>query len=203
MNLPFNLFDLLFGAVLVAGLLRGRKRGFSREWLSLFKWLALLLIGAAAYGPAGDFLAGNGRVDLLSAYLLAYVGIALVIFVAFALIRRRLSSKLEGSDIFGRTEYYLGMGSGVLRFLCMILVALALLNARDFPPSELKAMERAQLDTYGSSIFPTLHSLQVAVFEGSFTGALIHQDLGFLLIAPTEPHQSEPTPKPAQQTAKR
>ena len=203
LNLPINLFDLLMLALLVAGVMRGRKHGLSREWLMLCKWLTLLVIGAALYGPLGELMAGSGTLDLLSAYILAYLAIGLVVFVGFALVERRLTPKMTGTDFFGRTEYYLGMGSGLVRFACMSLVAMALLNARGFSPAELKAMDKYQLDAYGSTIFPTLHSLQVAVFEGSFSGSLVHKDLGFLLISSTEPHQIEPAPKASQQSAKR
>jgi hypothetical protein len=96
---------------------------------------------------------------------------------------------LTGSDIFGRGEYFLGMGSGMLRFGCILLTGLALLNAREFSPVELKNMEQYQEENYGSNIFPGLHSLQKAVFERSLTGGFIKDDLSFLLIAPTEVDQ--------------
>ena len=208
MNLPFNFFDLLLLLVLAAGLLRGRKHGFSLELLSLLKWLTLLLVCAAVYGPVGAMLAESGQFDLLSAYLLAYLFTALVVFVVFALIQSRVGPKLIGSDVFGRSEYYLGMGSGIVRFGCMTLVALALLNARAFSSAELAATDKFQQENYGSHVFPGLHTLQVAVFNDSLTGSFIKQDLGFLLIASTEPSEKEPRqkesrPASAATTAKR
>ena len=208
MTLPFNFFDLLLLLVLVAGLLRGRKHGLSLELLRLLKWLTLLLVCAFVYGPAGAMVAQSGRFDLLSGYLLAYLGTALTVFVLFALIQSRVGPKLIGSDVFGRGEYYLGMGSGMVRFACMLLVGLALLNARAFNPAELKAMDKFQQDNYGSNVFPGLHNVQVAVFDNSLAGSFIKQDLGFLLIASTEPNQREPiekdsSPTPAAVTAKR
>jgi hypothetical protein len=132
----------------------------------------------------------------LTSYLIAYVAGALAIFFLFLGIKRVLSGKLVGSDIFGRSEYYLGMGSGVVRFSCMLLAALALLNARYFSPTEVRAMEKFQDDVYGSNFFPTLHSVQTTVFDRSLTGPWIKENLGFLLIKPTEPenktmHQKE------------
>lgn len=203
MSLPFNFFDLMLPLVLVAGLVRGRKHGFSLELLSLLKWLTLLVVSALVYGPLGSLVAQSGRFDLLSAYLLAYLGTALTIFVVFALIQNRVGPKLIGSDVFGRGEYYLGMGSGMVRFACMLLVGLALLNARAFNPAELKAMDKFQQDNYGSDLFPGLHNLQVAIFDNSLTGSFIKQDLGFLLIASTEPDQREPSLSPGPVTAKR
>jgi hypothetical protein len=195
-NPPFNLFDVLLAVVLIAGIVQGRKHGVSLELLSMAKWLILMLVCAAAYGPAGTLISVTGTFDLLSCYLFAYLGLALLIFLLFSILERRWLPKLTGSDIFGRGEYFLGMGSGMLRCACILLVGLALLNARDFSPTELKNLERYQEENYGSNIFPGLHSLQVAVFERSLTGGFIKQDLSFLLINPTSANQ-----KPASQDA--
>lgn len=73
----------------------------------------------------------------------------------------------------------------------MMLAALALLNARYFSPTEVKAMEKFQDDVYGSNFFPTLHTLQSTVFERSLTGPWIKEHLSFLLIKPTEPENKQ------------
>jgi uncharacterized membrane protein required for colicin V production len=191
-KLPINLFDLIVIAVLIAGILRGRKHGMSEELIQLLQWLAIVFGCATVYEWGGQtFGAFTGLFGPLSRYLLAYIGAAIAIVVLFALLKRGLGGKLLGSDVFGRSEYYLGMGSGLLRFSCMLLVALALLNARYFSPTEVRAMEKFQDDVYGSNFFPTLQSLQQSVFEKSVTGPWIKSNLGFLLIKPTEPQKSE------------
>jgi hypothetical protein len=78
------------------------------------------------------------------------------------------------------------MGSGMLKFACILLMSLSLLNAREFTPADLKAINQYQEDAYGTHIFPGLHSLQSQVFEKSLLGPLIKEDLSFLLITPTE-----------------
>lgn len=184
-TVPFNLFDLLLMAVLVGGAVHGRRRGLSQECLRLCKWLVLVLACAAFYGPAGALIARSGAFSMLACYLIAYLGCALLVLLLFSILERRMASRLEGSDIFGRTEYFLGMGSGLVRFGCILLAGLALLNARAFTPADLKANQQYQEDAYGSTFFPTLHSLQVSVFERSLAGPWIKQDLCFLLIRPT------------------
>ena len=191
-QLPINLFDLVVIVVLLAGIAKGRKQGMSEELLSLLKWLGILFGCAALYQPGGQFVCGfTSMFGPLSSYMLAYVGGALVVLLVFAGIKRALGGKLLGSDIFGRSEYYLGMASGLVRFSCMLLAALALLNARYFSPLEVRAMEKFQDDVYGSNFFPTLHSVQATVFDKSLTGPWIKQNLGFLLIKPTEPDKRE------------
>ena len=179
MSFAINLFDFLLIAVLVAGLLYGRKQGLSIELLASAKWLTLLLGCAALYRPTGMLVSQAAGLNLLTGYLLSGV-------------QKRLAPRLAGTDAFGRAEYYLGMVSGLVQFGCMLLMALALLNARAFSPAELKALEQYQEAAYGSSDFPNLHSFQAAVFERSLFGPWIQQDLGFLLIDPTEVGQSEP-----------
>jgi uncharacterized membrane protein required for colicin V production len=195
-QLPINLFDLVVIVVVIAGIARGRKHGMSEELLSLLKWLAILFGCAAIYEPAGLMVgAFTGMFDRLSCYLLAYISGALLVLLLFAGIKRALDGKLLGSDIFGRSEYYLGMVSGLVRSSCMLLAALALLNARHFSPLEVRAMEKFQDDVYGSNFFPTLHSLQATVFDKSLTGPWIKENLGFLLIKPTKPENREFHPK--------
>ena len=186
-QLPINLFDFVLVAILVIGVLRGRKNGMSEELLSLLMWLTILFLGAIIYEPAGKFLHDTSPFSLLSSYVMVYVASGLLVLGVFVLIKRGLGGKLLGSDLFGKAEYYLGMASGLVRVTCMLLAALALLNARFFSAAEIKAMEAFQNDVYGSNFFPGLHSLQSTVFERSLTGPWIKENLGFFLIKSTEP----------------
>lgn len=195
-QLPVNVFDFVLVVVLGVGILRGRKHGMSEELLRLLKWLAVIVVCGYLYEPVGKWFAAQSPFSLLSSYLIVYITFGLLIIGAFALVHYTLGGKLIGSDIFGRGEYYLGMGSGLVRYLCILLTVLALLNARYFSPAEVKAMSAFQQDVYGSEFFPTLHTAQATVFEKSLTGPLIRQYLGFLLIMPTRPeakdfHQKE------------
>jgi len=184
-QLPVNLFDVALLVVLILGILQGRKNGMSQELMSLIKWLVLVAVCAVIYQPVGERLAAGSPFSLLASFLMVYMAAALVILALFALVKHSLGGKLIGSDIFGRSEYYLGMGSGLVRFGCILLAFLALLNARYFSPAEVRAMENFQNDVYGSNFFPTWHTAQEVVFEKSVSGPIIRQYLGFLLIQPT------------------
>jgi len=191
-SVPINLFDLVLVGTLVGGLLRGRKQGMSEELLGLLKWITVVTACAFAYEPLGQaFANANNVFSLLSCYLMAYVAIALVVLVLFALLKRSLGGKLLGSDIFGRAEYYLGMGSGLVRFSCILVACLALLHARSYSSAEIRAMENFQNREFGSNYFPTLHTIQATVFEKSFFGPWIQDNLGFLLIKRTAPERKQ------------
>ena len=183
-DMPFNVFDVVLLAVLGIGIARGRKHGMSEELFNLIKWLTVLVTCSIVYRPLGEWFAASSPFSLLASYLFVYAGMALLILGIFALLKHQLGDKLIGSDFFGRSEYYLGMGSGLVRFACMLLAALALLNARYFSPTEVRAMEKRDIDLYGSDFFPGLHSLQTTVFDQSLTGPWIKENLGFLLIKP-------------------
>jgi hypothetical protein len=185
-KLPINGFDLVFMVVLITGIYHGRKQGMSGELFAVLGWLAVLFGCALAYEPVGQMFAqSTGLFSTLASYLIAYIGGAIVILLLVAALKRGMGGRITGSDAFGGAEYYLGMGGGLIRFFCMLLVGLALLNARYYNPMEVRAMEKYQNDVYGSNFFPTLQSVQAAVFEKSFTGPLIKNYLGFLLIKPT------------------
>jgi hypothetical protein len=191
-QLPINLFDLLVIVVVTLGIYRGRKHGMSEELLNLLQWLVILFGCAVLWKPGGDLIGGfTNMFGRLACYLVAYICGAAVVFLLFLGLKRALNGKLLGSDVFGHAEYYLGMGSGMVRFSCMLLVGLALLNARYFSPTEVRAMQKFQDDVYGSNFFPTLQSVQAAVFDKSLTGPWIKANLGFLLIEPTEPETKE------------
>lgn len=190
-SLPINVFDCVLLCVLVLGIYRGRRHGMSEELLSLLKWLTILVACGMLYEPAGLLLASWSPFSALTCFVMIYIAMALLILGVFGLTKHLFGGKLLGSDLFGKAEYYLGMGSGMVRFACILLAVLAVLNSRYFSPEEVRAMERFQNDVYGSNFFPTLHTAQSVVFEKSLTGPWIREHLGFLLIKQTPPEKKE------------
>jgi uncharacterized membrane protein required for colicin V production len=185
-KLPINAFDVIVLIVLITGILRGRAHGMSEELIKLLEWLAILFGSATCYQWGAQLIGGfTSLLGPLARYLAAYVGVGLLIGLSFTLVQRGFGGKLTGSDVFGRTEYYFGMAAGLLRFGCMLLVVLALLNARAYSPSQVQALEKYQQEAYGSDFFPTLYSVQQTVFVKSVTGSWVRQYLGWLLIKPT------------------
>ena len=181
-----NVFDFLFVVFLCLGIVRGRKNGMSGELFHVVQWIAVLLGCAFLYDKVSPVLAGPLHLSTLTANMFGYVAMALFILGLFALVRRALGSKLAGSDFFGHSEYFLGMASGLVRYGCIALAGLALLNARYFSPTEVRASEKFQNENYGSNLFPTWYTAQSMVFEKSFCGQLIRQRLHPVLIRPTE-----------------
>jgi len=177
--------DLLVVVLLVVGVLRGRKRGMSEELLDIIKWSLIVLVAGLLYEPGGRLLSQMSVFSLLSSYVFAYVFIAVLIFSTFALIRNKVGDKLVGSDVFGNSEYYLGMVAGGYRYVCVMLVAMAFLNARYYTPAEVEAAKKYQDWNFGTTIFPTVPDLQREVFDYSLTGRAANDYLNVILIRPT------------------
>jgi hypothetical protein len=98
------------------------------------------------------------------------------------MIRRMAGEKLVASDVFGNFEYYLGMTAGLIRFACITLFVMALLNAKQVSNVELDAQLKSQQDSLGSIYIPPFGSIQRAVFEGSLIGRAVKQYLSAQLI---------------------
>ena len=184
-GLAANWFDAVVVVVLAFGLFRGRKNGMSKEILPLFQWLAVILVCGLFYSVVAPYLVKYASLNQMTAYILAYVILALVVFFIFSLLKRTVGLRLFGSNIFGGAEYYLGMPSGMVRFACILLFALAFLNAPLYTPAQIEASNDYQKRWYGAQYFPDLYNVQDQVFKKSFTGPYVKEYLGVLLITPT------------------
>ena len=184
-EIQFGWADLVVLIVLVVGIIRGRKRGMSEEFLDVVKWLLVVVVAAYLYFPLGQVLAQSTVFTDLFCYRAVYA-LTILFFVAiFAYLRPKVGEKIVDSEFFGRGEYYLGMAAGLIRYACIILVLLAFLNARHYTPYEIQQELAFQENNFGSNLFPTPSALQSAVFDKSLTGAVAKTYLSPFLIRPT------------------
>ncbi len=197
-RLAFNWFDVALVGLLVFGFWRGRKRGMTKEFLPTLQWVAILLGAGFGHIYLADWLQHEGVVrqvfgnkfnEHTAALMSAYLAIALVIFVVFVTLRRKFNPKLEGSNFFGGNEYYWGIPAGMVRFLAIVLVALALLNAPYYSSAEVAAAKAYNNRWYGGGLkdyqgdfIPRMDEVQDAVFKQSLSGPLIRDYLSVLLI---------------------
>jgi uncharacterized membrane protein required for colicin V production len=177
-----NWFDLVVVAMVIAGVLVGRKRGMSLELLDLLQWLAIIFVGGLAYAPLGRALADFAGMGGMGAFLLAYLLAAVGIKLLFLLVKRMTGEKLLGSDTFGGYEYYLGMLAGGVRFLCILMFGLALMNAKQVSRAELDQQIKDQKENLGSVYFPPYGTIQRSVFQTSVCGRAAKQYLAAQLI---------------------
>jgi len=184
-QLPFNWFDVAVLLMLLVGYKRGQAHGLSQEILAVIKWVTIIGVAAFTYEPLGMWISKTAGMSQLLSFVAAYAAIAMVITLIFVFINSSVGEKLKGTDKFGKAEFHLGKPAGMLRFLCILLALLALLNARFYSTAEVRAMAKYQNDNYGSNFFPTLSSIQDGVFRDSFLGKQAKEHISFLFIKPT------------------
>ena len=181
----YNWFDVLVVLVIVIGMLRGRTRGLSQEVIDMFKWLLIVVVSAYVYEPGGTMLAQKTVFSLLYSFVAVYIVTALLIKIVFGMIKRQIGEKLTSSDVFGKAEYYMGMFGGAVRYACILVFCMAILNARQYSPQEVASWNKMEQDNFGTSLCPTFSGLQETVFNKSFTGQMTKTYLQGFLIKPT------------------
>jgi uncharacterized membrane protein required for colicin V production len=198
-NLPFNWFDVTFMVVLCFGLWRGRRNGMSKEAMPVFQWLSLVLVCGMYYSLIAPTYANTLGTGKLASAMLGYGTLALAVWMVFYILKGIFVPRLTGSNFFGGGEYYLGMVSGMIRFTCMLLAALALLNAPYYTTADIQAHNAYVQRWFGGGLysgnfFPDVNTVQEQVFKKSFTGHYITNYMGTLLIE-TAPPSAKPQQK--------
>ena len=187
-NLPVNWFDGAIIIVLAFGVFRGRKNGMSKEVIPLIQWIILIITAGLVYPLLAQFYNTTcGFTSKLWSAICAYLTIAIVILIIFSLIKKALQPRLTGSNAFGNAEYYLGIPSGIIRYSCIIIFVLALINAKFYTTAEIAATKAYNQKWYGGGIYsgdymPDLHNVQDEIFKKSFSGPYLKDYLGMLLI---------------------
>ncbi len=190
-----NWFDVALVIVIGFGYWLGRRRGMTKEFLPALQWLTILLGAGLGYPYVASLYEEYKLVPRHSeALIYGYLTIFAVLFIFFTTLKSKLTPKLEGSNMFGGGEYYWGVVAGITRFMCMVLVALALLNGPVYSQAEIAASKAYNnrwfgggMAQYSGDYIPTIYEIQDSVFKKSFTGKFIKDYLIILLINPGTP----------------
>ncbi len=177
-----NWFDFIVILFFLFGIIRGRKRGMSQELLDLLLWLGIVFGGALGYKPIALFIVKTTGLPLFWSQLLGYFAIILCCLFVKSILDRLLQDKILEWDLFGGMEFFLGMMAGAARYLCMLLMLLALLNAKLITDQERQAALEKQEQELGSTYFPTLGDVQHSIFNKSFFGRLVKTKFSWILI---------------------
>jgi hypothetical protein len=186
-KLPIGWFDAALLVTLGFGAFRGRKNGMTKEIIPLFQWIALVLAPGFGYPFVAQYYHTTCHFSILLSDLIGYLTIAAVVFLIFSGIKKALTPRLAGSNIFGSGEYYLAVPCGIIRYFCIVMFILAFINAKHYTRAEIEAKAAYNARWYGGGIYtgnyiPDLHTVQDGIFKKSFTGPYIAQYLGVLLI---------------------
>ena len=198
LHLGFTGFDIILVAFIAFGFWRGRRNGMSKEWLPLFQWLVLVAACTFGYNPLSGVLVHTGVIhqvfgttfkESTAAAVSAYLMIAFAALLVFAQLKNTFRERVEGSNVFGNSEYYLGMLSGTVRYACIMIFFLALLNAPVYSWSDIQHRKEYNnqwfgggLQGYSGDFIPSIDEIQAAVFKDSLVGPAIKNNLSLLLI---------------------
>jgi hypothetical protein len=164
----------------------------SQEMLPLLQWLGIVAAGGLLYGPFSPVIHQCTQFGALWSNITAYLLIALGVHMIYLWFKRMLAEKLVKKDLFGHGEFYLGMVAGFVRFGCMLLVGMALMNSRVATAAELAKTEKFQAAWFSDIRFPTYGEFQQDVLFKSCTGSWVQSNLKTVLIAS---EISAPSPK--------
>jgi hypothetical protein len=182
-NAKFDYFDLVAVIWLMIGLFWGRKKGMSQEVLPLLQWLGIVAAGGLLYAPFSLVVHQCTQFGPLWSNITAYLLIILGVHVAYLWLRKILAEQLAKKDLFGRGEFYLGMVAGFVRFACMLVVGMALMNSRVATAAELAESEKFQAAWFSDIRFPTYGEFQQDVLFKSCAGIWVESNLKTVLIA--------------------
>jgi uncharacterized membrane protein required for colicin V production len=204
----FNWFDVALVLVLLFGFWRGRKHGMSREFLKVSTWLVTVTTAGLGHVWLGTLLIQQGIIksvfgksftEKTAAYITAYLLITMVVWLIYYMfIGRLFKKKIEGSNAFGSSEYYLGITAGVVRWSCIAVFFLALLHAPVYSSEDIAAKQAYRNRWYGGGLkefkgdfIPTMDELQAAVFKDSLLGPYINDGINVLLINSAPPSRQK------------
>jgi uncharacterized membrane protein required for colicin V production len=180
--IPLGPLDLMTVAVLIVGILRGRRRGLSQELLPTLQWITIVIVAGLFYEVLAGVLASTQVLSPAFYNLGSYVLIAMAVRIVFGVLKKFFGEKIAGSDFFGRFEYYLGMAAGAVRFTCIYFFLLSFLHAPYYTPDMLAADAKAQEKWFGDIRFPTVGGVQQSFFKGSASGWTAEKCLGNVLV---------------------
>ncbi|MEI7729852.1 MAG: CvpA family protein [Verrucomicrobiota bacterium] len=192
---PVTLFDFVVIVVAVVGLVRGRRRGMSQEFLDLVAWLGFVFAGAYVCRSYGKEVARLSTLSLMWSNIIAYLATGCVILFIIYMIKTALRDRIAQCDFFGSMEYPLGMMSGIIRFLCILVVVISVIHAPLITEHERAKTAKLQSDAFGNISFPTLGEIQQTIFADSFAGKHLGAYLDYVLIPKAAEGEAVTTPR--------
>ncbi|MGB0583139.1 MAG: hypothetical protein ACPGVU_25935 [Limisphaerales bacterium] len=167
--LRLNMFDALLLGALGWGVYQGKEQGASSTHVSVVQWMVIALPG----GLAGAFLGSFLGPMLGSAYWGQLTGYLIWIFIVvgfFAFLNSKGASEWKEADWFGKTEYPLGVLGCMIKYFCIVLTVMSLLNANYYTSEMIRRDREWQIEEFGSALFPSFTMLNNTVFNTSFSG---------------------------------
>lgn len=121
-----TVFDMAILLLVGITAVRGVMRGFVTEVLSLFAWVAAVLVLRMFYDPAAEMI-GEKTGSETGAAIIAFLLLFILAFGSFRLIARELGKRTRES-VIGPVDRILGLGFGALKGLLVASLLFLLVN---------------------------------------------------------------------------
>lgn len=176
-----NWFDWAALGWVLIGFVRGYQRGLSEEVLRILPWVLGILAAGFFHEKWGGELAGALGLGSIWSQAVVYAGIVAGCLLVFHGLRKWIGEKPVESGAFGWAERPLGMLGGALRYACMVVVLLALLNAPAYTGSELDAALRV-IHQPGARLYASGAEAKAGIMLDSWLGRFAREHFGSLII---------------------
>jgi membrane protein required for colicin V production len=129
-----NWLDYAIIAIIAISISLSVWRGFFKEALSLFTWIAALIVGFLFYEPTGDLLSGLIASPTIR-YALAFSALFLAVLILGALLTYLLSQLVTRTGLTG-TDRALGIIFGIARGIVIVVLLVMLAGLTTLPQEQ-------------------------------------------------------------------
>ena len=115
-----NWYDIIVVATLIYGVVAGVRNGFSGEVIMVLGLLLMVALALSFYARAGEWLMEISGLTVELANLVAFVSIAVLVYVVTLVIRLTVHRKLKQMKFTAAVENVGGGVAGLLRMLVVL-----------------------------------------------------------------------------------
>ena len=123
-----NWYDVVVVAALFYGVLSGIRAGLTGEIIRVIGLVLMVILALEFHEPVGDWLSANSPFPDEAAQLIAFVSIALVVYLITVAIRLRTKKRMQELKVGSLVEHMGGGFAGMIRMLVVMALVTLLLN---------------------------------------------------------------------------
>ncbi|HUK84002.1 MAG TPA: CvpA family protein [Verrucomicrobiae bacterium] len=144
-----NWYDIVVIAALIYGVVAGVRNGFSGEIILVLGLLLMVALAMSFYASVGEWLQNVTRLTVELANLVAFVSIAVLVYIVTVAVRLAVHRKLKQRPFAALIE---NIGGGVAGLLRMIVVMTWLTVVLSLSPSPFWREQAAYKSRFGAFV---------------------------------------------------
>ena len=169
-----NWYDVVVVLALLYGVWSGVRAGLTGEVIRVIGLILMVAVALASYQSAGDWMAEHSRMPVETAQLLAFVSIAVVVYLISVAVRLTLHRRLQQYKFSALVENVGGGCAGVVR-MTVIMAWLTVVLSLSADASVRRTIDAESC--FGSFIVHQLPALQSVIERSLPKSRWITQDL--------------------------